>query len=42
MEAVKFAEDHVGILEVLRVIKMSPDRFRPIIEEARRSVGAPH
>ena len=42
MEAVKFAEDHVGIFEVLRVMKMSPERFRPIIEEARESLTAPH
>ena len=42
MEAVKFAEDHVGIFEVLRVMKMSPERFRPIIEEARKSLIAPH
>ena len=42
MEAVKFAEDHVGVVEVLRFMKKSPARFRPIIEKARRSLTAPH
>jgi hypothetical protein len=42
IEAVKFAEDHAGIVEVLRVMKMSPERFGPIIEEARTFLIAPH
>ena len=41
MEAVKFAEDHVGIVEVLRVMRTSPERFRPIIEECRRMLALP-
>ena len=42
MAAVKFAEDHAGIVEVLRCMKASPERFRPTIEEARRSLAGQH
>ena len=41
IEAVKFAGDHVGAIEVLRFMKKSPEKFRPIIEEARRALAAP-
>jgi len=36
LEAMKFAEDHVGMSDVLRCMKTSPQRFRPIVEECRR------
>jgi hypothetical protein len=36
MKAVSFSEDHVGLGEVLRFMKRSPERFRPILEDARR------
>jgi hypothetical protein len=39
MAAVKFAEDHVGIVEVLRCMRASPERFSPIIRDARRSLA---
>ena len=42
MAAVEFAEDQVGIVEVLRRMKSSPERFSPIIEEARRSLADAH
>lgn len=42
MEAVQFAEDHIGVIEVLRFMKKNPERFRPIIEKARRSLIAPY
>ena len=40
-EAVKFAEDHVGVGEVLRLLKKNPDHFRPIIGEALNAIAAP-
>jgi hypothetical protein len=42
LDAIKFAEDQVGIVAVLRFMKMRPDRFEPIIQKARRSLTAPH
>ena len=36
MEAIKFAEDHLGVAEVLRFLKRTPERFQPIIDEARK------
>jgi hypothetical protein len=41
MEAVKFAEDHVGIVEVLRVMETSPERLRPSLEECLRMLALP-
>jgi hypothetical protein len=41
MEAVKFAEDHLGVVEVLRFLRKNPERFKPIIDEARRSLIGP-
>ena len=41
MEAMKFAENHVSPTEVLRFMKASPERFRPIIEECRRMLALP-
>jgi hypothetical protein len=38
MEAVKFAEDHLGVAQVLRLLKRNPERFQPIIEEARKAL----
>lgn len=37
----KFAETHVSPTEVLRFMKASPERFRPIIEECRRMLALP-
>ncbi|MCL4488925.1 MAG: hypothetical protein M1570_12445 [Chloroflexi bacterium] len=41
MDAVKFAEDHLGVGEVLRLRKKNPDQFRPIIDEALNALTAP-
>jgi hypothetical protein len=41
IEATKFAESHVSLPEVLRFMKTSPERFRPIIEECRRMLTRP-
>jgi len=41
IEATKFAESHVSLPEVLRFMKTSPERFRPIIEECRRVLARP-
>ena len=41
VEGMKFAESHVSPTEVLRSMKTSPERFRPIIEECRRILVLP-
>ena len=41
IEAVKFAEDHAGIAEVLRSFKKTPEKFNPIIDEARKALTSP-
>jgi hypothetical protein len=41
MEAVKFAEDQIGVAEVLRFLKRNPDRLKPIIDEARKALTSP-
>ncbi len=38
MKAVKFAEDHLGEAEVLRFLERCPERFQPIIDEARKAL----
>ena len=41
IEAVKFAEDHIGMAVVLRFLKRFPERFEPIIDEARKALTSP-
>ena len=41
MAAVKFAEDHLGVAEVLRFLNTNPERFKPIIDEARKALISP-
>jgi hypothetical protein len=41
MDAIRFAEDHLGVGEVLRFLKKNPDQFRPIIDEARKALTSP-
>jgi hypothetical protein len=41
IEAVKFAEDHVGLTEVACFMGASRERFRPIIEECGRMLNRP-
>jgi hypothetical protein len=38
MEAVKFAEGQIGVVEVLRFLKTNPEQFKPIIDEARKAL----
>ena len=37
MEAVQFAEDQLVVVEVLRFFKKNPEKFKPIIDEAREA-----
>jgi hypothetical protein len=41
MEAVEFAEDHLGVAQVLRFLSRNPERFKPIIDEARKALISP-
>jgi hypothetical protein len=41
IEAVKFAEDHLGVAEVLRFVKRNPERFKPITDEASKALTSP-
>ncbi|MBZ5621736.1 MAG: hypothetical protein LAQ69_23860 [Acidobacteriia bacterium] len=41
MEAIKFAEDHLCVAEVLRFLRRNPERFKPIIDEARKALSFP-
>ena len=41
MDAVEFAEDHLGVTEVLRFLRKYPARFKPIIDEARKAIALP-
>jgi hypothetical protein len=38
MEAIKFAEDHIGVAAVLRFLKKTPEKFKPVIDEARKAL----
>jgi hypothetical protein len=41
MEAAMFAEDQLGVAEVLRFFKRNPEKFNPIINEARKLLASP-
>src|ERR1017187_6977475 len=41
IEAVKFAEDQLGVAEVLRFLRRNPGKFKPIIDEAREAMTTP-
>ena len=38
LDAAKFAEDQLGVAEVLWFLKKNPEKFKPIIDEARRAL----
>jgi hypothetical protein len=41
VDAMVFAESHVGLAEVARLMKASPERFRTIFEECLRMLALP-
>lgn len=41
IDALQFAEDHLGVAEVLRFFRRNPERFKPIIDEARKALASP-
>lgn len=41
IQAVKFAEEHIGVAEVLRFLKKNPARFKPIVDEAPNALTSP-
>ena len=41
VEAMKFAENHVGVAEVLRFCRRVPEKFEPLIDEARKALASP-
>lgn len=41
IEAVKFAEDQLGVAGIGRFLKKNPEQFEPIIDEARKLLASP-
>ena len=41
IEAIKFAEDQLGVAEPGRFLRKNPEQFKPIIDEARKLLATP-